>query len=76
MIPHNAVCLIEVARRSASVHTPTPFAPPKSWQHWSRSRRACDGANSTYNIRVGRSRNPTGPYLDNMGIPLLKGGNL
>lgn len=34
----------------------------------------CDGANSTYNIRVGRSRNPTGPYLDNMGIPLLKGG--
>jgi arabinan endo-1,5-alpha-L-arabinosidase len=34
----------------------------------------CDGPNSTYNIRVGRSKNPTGPYLDNMGIPLLKGG--
>ena len=34
----------------------------------------CDGANSTYNIRVGRSRKPTGPYVDNMGIPLLKGG--
>ena len=34
----------------------------------------CDGANSTYNIRVGRSRNPTGPYVDNMGIELLKGG--
>ena len=34
----------------------------------------CDGANSTYNIRVGRSRNPLGPYVDNMGIPLLKGG--
>jgi len=34
----------------------------------------CDGANSTYNIRVGRSRNPTGPYVDNVGIPLLKGG--
>lgn len=34
----------------------------------------CDGANSTYNIRVGRSKNPTGPYLDNVGIPLLKGG--
>lgn len=34
----------------------------------------CDGANSTYNIRVGRSRNPTGPYVDNMGIPLLRGG--
>lgn len=34
----------------------------------------CDGANSTYNIRVGRSRNVTGPYVDNMGIELLRGG--
>lgn len=34
----------------------------------------CDGPNSSYNIRVGRSRLPTGPYLDNMGVPLLKGG--
>jgi arabinan endo-1,5-alpha-L-arabinosidase len=34
----------------------------------------CDGANSTYNIRVGRSRSVTGPYLDNMGRDMLKGG--
>jgi arabinan endo-1,5-alpha-L-arabinosidase len=34
----------------------------------------CDGANSTYNIVVGRSRNVTGPYLDNMGRDMLKGG--
>ena len=34
----------------------------------------CDGANSTYNIRVGRSRKVTGPFLDNMGMDLLKGG--
>ena len=34
----------------------------------------CDGANSTYNIRVGRARKVTGPFVDNMGIPLLKGG--
>ena len=34
----------------------------------------CDGPNSTYNIRVGRSRTVTGPYVDNMGIPMLKGG--
>lgn len=34
----------------------------------------CDGPNSTYNIRVGRSKNVTGPYVDNMGIPMLKGG--
>lgn len=34
----------------------------------------CDGPNSTYNIRVGRSRDPLGPYVDNFGIPMLKGG--
>jgi arabinan endo-1,5-alpha-L-arabinosidase len=34
----------------------------------------CDGANSTYNIIVGRSRKVTGPFLDNMGRDMLKGG--
>jgi arabinan endo-1,5-alpha-L-arabinosidase len=34
----------------------------------------CDGPNSSYNIRVGRSRSPLGPYVDHMGVPLLKGG--
>ncbi len=34
----------------------------------------CDGANSTYNIVVGRSRTVTGPYLDNLGIDMLRGG--
>jgi arabinan endo-1,5-alpha-L-arabinosidase len=34
----------------------------------------CDGANSTYNIRVGRSRKVTGPFLDNMGMEMLRGG--
>lgn len=34
----------------------------------------CDGVNSTYNIVVGRSKNPTGPYVDNMGRDMIKGG--
>jgi arabinan endo-1,5-alpha-L-arabinosidase len=34
----------------------------------------CDGANSTYNIRVGRSKKVTGPFVDNMGMDMLKGG--
>lgn len=34
----------------------------------------CDGPNSTYNIVVGRSRNVTGPYVDNMGRDMLEGG--
>lgn len=34
----------------------------------------CDGPNSTYNIVVGRSKKVTGPYLDNIGRDMLKGG--
>lgn len=36
--------------------------------------RCCDGANSTYNIRVGRARALTGPYLDRTGKSMLEGG--
>ena len=33
----------------------------------------CSGANSTYNIRVGRSKKITGPYLDRHGEDLAQG---
>jgi arabinan endo-1,5-alpha-L-arabinosidase len=36
----------------------------------------CQGANSTYNIRMGRSRKVTGPYLDNMGVDMIEGGGM
>lgn len=34
----------------------------------------CRGTDSGYNIRVGRSRNVAGPFLDNMGIDMIRGG--
>nr|HPN68507.1 family 43 glycosylhydrolase [Saprospiraceae bacterium] len=34
----------------------------------------CDGANSTYNIVVGRSKKVTGPFIDNVGRSMLEGG--
>src|SRR6478736_4317362 len=34
----------------------------------------CDGANSTYNVVVGRSKKITGPYMDNVGRSMLEGG--
>ena len=34
----------------------------------------CDGVNSTYNIIVGRSKQVTGPFIDNVGRDMLKGG--
>jgi len=34
----------------------------------------CRGINSTYNIRVGRSRRITGPYVDRDNKPMMEGG--
>ena len=34
----------------------------------------CAGASSSYNIRMGRARKVTGPFIDNMGIDMLQGG--
>jgi len=34
----------------------------------------CRGKDSTYNVRVGRSRRLTGPYVDRSGKPMMEGG--
>ena len=34
----------------------------------------CQGANSNYNLRVGRSRSATGPFLDHDGLDMMQGG--
>ena len=34
----------------------------------------CQGANSGYNIRVGRAKKIVGPFFDDDGIPMLQGG--
>ena len=34
----------------------------------------CKGVQSTYNIRVGRSKTITGPYLDRYGVDMMKNG--
>lgn len=36
--------------------------------------RCCRGADSTYNIRVGRSKAITGPYSDRDDTPMMEGG--
>ena len=36
--------------------------------------RCCAGAESTYNVRVGRAQKITGPYLDKAGVLMMAGG--
>jgi arabinan endo-1,5-alpha-L-arabinosidase len=51
------------------------YDPTSGW-YWLFTNwgMCCRGVNSTYNIRVGRSRNVTGPFLDQVGKPMEKGG--
>lgn len=37
---------------------------------------AAHGIRSTYRIMVGRSRNPQGPFVDDLGRPMTEGGHL
>lgn len=34
----------------------------------------CQGVNSTYNVRVGRATEVTGPYVDRSGVSMMEGG--
>jgi arabinan endo-1,5-alpha-L-arabinosidase len=34
----------------------------------------CRGADSGYNIRVGRAKQVTGPFMDNVGVDMIRGG--
>jgi len=57
-----------------SIEAPCIY-PHKGWYYlfvnWGL---CCRGVNSTYNIRVGRSADITGPYIDKDGVNMLSGG--
>jgi arabinan endo-1,5-alpha-L-arabinosidase len=44
------------------------------WYLFASFDRCCRGAQSTYNVVVGRSARITGPYLDKSGKPMTEGG--
>jgi arabinan endo-1,5-alpha-L-arabinosidase len=44
------------------------------WYLFASFDRCCRGADSTYNVRVGRSPQITGPYVDREGQPMTQGG--
>lgn len=63
-----------IARRKGGIEAPT-IVRRGDWVYLFASYDlCCKGAESTYNIRVGRSRSVAGPYLDRDGKPLMEAG--
>ena len=70
--------LYSLARRPRSVDgaVEAPFLIRRDgyWYLFVSFDFCCRGAKSTYNVRVGRSRDITGPYVDRDGTPMMEGG--
>jgi arabinan endo-1,5-alpha-L-arabinosidase len=69
-----------LADRSTEPNGPSAIEAPfiifrdGKWYLFVSFDRCCQGVDSTYNIRVGRSDAITGPYMDRDGTPLTEGG--
>ena len=80
MLASDGAAFHHLADRSAGPdNTPAieaPFIVPRDgkWYLFVSFDQCCQGAGSTYNLRVGRSDALTGPYVDRAGAPLLEGG--
>lgn len=59
---------------NGSIEGPFIVRHDDQWYLFASFDRCCRGAESTYNIRVGRSRMVTGPYVDRDGRPMTDGG--
>jgi arabinan endo-1,5-alpha-L-arabinosidase len=59
---------------NGSVEAPFIVRHGDYWYLFVSFDRCCRGAESTYNVVVGRSRSVTGPYLDRSGKPMTGGG--
>ena len=59
---------------TSAIEAPFVIFRDGKWYLFVSFDQCCQGVNSTYNVRVGRSDQLTGPYLDRDGVPLTKGG--
>ncbi len=57
-----------------AVEAPTIVRHGDYWYLFASYDFCCRGTNSTYDVKVGRARKVTGPYLDRAGIPLTEDG--
>ncbi|MEK7475723.1 MAG: pectate lyase [Candidatus Coatesbacteria bacterium] len=69
------VALTAIARRpSTDIEAPFIVEHAGFYYLFASTGQCCRGAESTYEIRAGRSRFPAGPYLDRRGKGMMEGG--
>jgi arabinan endo-1,5-alpha-L-arabinosidase len=59
---------------TSAIEAPFIIFREGKWYLFVSFDQCCQGNNSTYNLRVGRSDALTGPYVDRDGLPLTEGG--
>lgn len=62
------------SRAGGPIEAPFLFRHGGYWYLFVSIDFCCRGANSTYRVVVGRSREITGPFLDEKGMPMTDGG--
>ncbi|WP_199034164.1 family 43 glycosylhydrolase [Glycomyces salinus] len=65
---------IRLATKDGGIEGPSMIERDGQYYLFVSIGRCCDGANSTYQITVGRSDSPTGPFLDANGVDMRNGG--
>ena len=71
--PRNPASLIE-GETNGAVEAPYIFRKGDYYYLFVSFDKCCRAANSDYNVRVGRAKTVTGPYLDKAGKDLMQGG--
>jgi arabinan endo-1,5-alpha-L-arabinosidase len=68
--------VVAIAGRRGSTAIEAPYIVRRcGWYYLFVSfDKCCSGADSTYNVRVGRSRDVKGPYVDRAGTAMREGG--
>ena len=59
---------------TSAIEAPFIVFRDRKWYLFVSFDQCCQGVDSTYNVRVGRSNSLTGPYIDQDGVPMTEGG--
>jgi arabinan endo-1,5-alpha-L-arabinosidase len=71
---HNLARRPRTGGQPGSIEAPFIVRHDNWWYLFASFDFCCRGVNSNYNIRVGRARNVTGPYMDRAGVLMTEGG--